>query len=318
MTIGTRQRWVAIGIASAIGLTGCGDDSPSEAVRTSESPTLEGEAFPVTVAGANGDVTVTSQPQRIIVLSASLTEMVYAIGAGDQVVAVDSYSDHPAGTPVTDLSAFRPNVEAIGAYEPDLVLVARDTDGLVDSLTSVGIPSLVLPSAVDLDEVGEQIETIGAATGHESAASELSTALRSEIDAQFERGSGAAAGETYFYEMSDDYRTLTSDTFVGSIFSGLGMVNIADGVDPGAGAYPQLSAEFVLAENPDRIFVAHTDGSEPTLDELAARPGWDRLDAVVDGKVTRLDVEIASRWGPRITEVVASVVDAVMGDDATS
>lgn len=263
--------------------------------------------------GGNGEVTLESRPERIVVLSASLTETVFAVGAGTQVVAVDGYSNYPAGVPTSDLSGFRPNVEAIGALEPDLVLLSRDADDIVATLADIGIQALVLPSAGSLEDVYAQIGAVGSATGHVDEAAALAARMRSEIDAQLARLGGVTVPAAFFYEMSDDYKTLTSDTFVGSILAEVGMVNVADGVDPAAGPYPQLSAEYVLEADPEQVFIAHTDGSVPTLDELAARPGWSTLQAVVDGNVIFLDTEIASRWGPRVVDLVTEIVDGLVG-----
>lgn len=328
----TAQRTRGIGraaatLAAALTLIACGSDDEPASNAASESlapagPESSGTVtsdpaatdFPVTVNGANGEVTIDERPERIVVLSSSLTEMVFAVGAGDQVVAVDSYSDYPADAPTTDLSAFQPNVEAIAEFEPDLVLLARDRDDLVAALDAAGITSVVLSSAADLDAVYAQVETVGAITGHAKAAEELSGQMRTGIDEQFARLADVTVPATYFYEISTDYHTSTSDAFVGSILSATGMVNIADGVDPSAGAYPQLSAEYVLESDPELIVVAHTDGSVPTVDELAARPGWSTLQAVADGNIVLLDTDLASRWGPRVVELVTTIVDALVGE----
>jgi len=271
-------------------------------------------AFPVTVTGKNGDVTIYAQPDRIVVLSSSLTEMVFGVGAGDQVVAVDKYSNYPDGVPTTDLSGFQPNIESIAALEPELVLLSRDSDDIVATLDAVGIQSLVLSSAAHLDEVYSQIETIGAATGHSDEATALTTEMRSEIDNQLARLNGVTLPANYFYELSADYKTLTSDTFIGSILQSIGIVNIADGVDPEAGPYPQLSAEYVLESNPEQLLIAHTDGTVPTPEELAARPGWSTLQAIADGDVIMLDTDVASRWGPRVVDLVTAIVDGLVGE----
>ncbi|MGE3619455.1 MAG: ABC transporter substrate-binding protein [Acidimicrobiia bacterium] len=325
MEAGSGRRSLAVALLALTALVACGADddagpSPADGGSSSTSSsttttTAPDEGFPVTVTGANGEVAIAARPERIVVLSPSLTESVFAVGAGDQVVAVDADSDHPAGAPVTDLSSFRPNVEAIGRLEPDLVLVARDRDDLVATLATVGIPALVLPSARDLDQVYAQIEVIGAATGHRSAAEDLAASMREEVDAQLARVPASVAGDTYFYEVSADLHTATSDTFVGSILDHVGLVSIAEGVDPAAGAFPQLNAERVLEADPDHIFLAHADGSVPAPAEVAARPGWATLGAVAGGRITALDTDVASRWGPRVVELVTALADALAGDE---
>lgn len=338
MQFGTRRRWAAIVVAGTAALGACGEDASPEAVAadavSTSAPATSAPAttpatvpasvpatvaatvapgFPVTVTGANGEVTIAAAPERIVVLSATLTESVFAIGAGDQVVAVDSASSFPAEAPVTELSGFRPNVEAIAAYEPDLVLLARDRDDIVATLATAGITALVLPSAASLDDVYAQIDTLGAATGHAEAAADLSAGMRAAIDAQIDRVPDHEVAPTYFFELSGEFHTNTSDTFAGSILTTLGLANVADGVDPAAGAYPQLSAEYVLEADPDWVFVAHTDGSVPTDAELAGRAGWGNLRAIAGGHVVLLDPEVASRWGPRVVDLVTVVVDSLVG-----
>jgi len=287
-----------------------GSASEDGATPGSEQPAAR-QAFPVTVSGENGEVTISERPSAIVSLSPSLTEIVFAVGAGDQVIAVDRSSDYPEGAPMTDLSGFRPNVEAIGALGPDLVLLARDRDDIAATLEGVGIQVLVLGSASTLDEVEGQILALGAATGHADAAEALSASAVATVEDLLASAPGSDEPLRYFYEASSDYHSLTSATLVGSILSAAGLVNIADGVDPAAGVFPQLSAEYVLAENPEMIFVAHTDGSVPTLDEISARDGWSDLQAVLAGDVVLLDPDVASRWGPRVVDLAGAIVAAL-------
>jgi iron complex transport system substrate-binding protein len=301
---------VLIAVAMVTG-GGCGEDADTGSSETAAASPADAEsAFPVVVTADNGEVELAEQPQRIVSLSPSLTELLFAIDAGDQVVAVDRHSDYPGGTPVTDLSGFKPNVEAVGGYEPDLVIVAGDRDGVVAALDTLGIPTLLLPSAASLDEVYRQIDVLGAATGHPDAAATLAAGLRSELERLAASVPERDAGLRYFYELSDALYTVTSDTFIGELLGLAGMTSIADAVDDTAGGFPQLSAEHVLDADPDVIFLAHTDGTGQDPAEVAARPGWGELRAVRNDAVIVLDPDISSRWGPRIVELLRSVVDA--------
>ena len=304
-------RVTAVLIAAATVVGGCGDDADTASSETAAAQRGDAEAaFPVVVSADNGDVEVAEQPQRIVSLSPSLTELLFAIDAGDQVVAVDRHSDFPAGTPVTDLSGFQPNVEAIGGYEPDLVVVAGDRDGVVEALDTLGIPTLLLPSAASLDEVYRQIDVLGAATGHADAAATLAAGLRSDLERLAASVPERDEQLRYFYELSDGLYTVTSDTFIGEVLGLAGMTSIADAVDDTAGGFPQLSAEYVLDADPDVVFLAHTDGTGQDPGEVAARPGWGELRAVRNDAVIVLDPDISSRWGPRIVELLGDVVDA--------
>lgn len=310
----SRIRVVVVLLVAALMGAACGDDGGSaDAGTTTPEAVEEGAAFPVTVAADNGDVTLETRPTAIVSLSPSVTEMLYAIGAGDQVTAVDTSSDHPEGAPVTDLSGFRPNVEAIGALGPDLVVLARDRDDVVATLEATGLPVLLLDSAESLDDVYGQIEVLGAATGHGDGAAALVEQMRADVDELVASVDDGGEPLTFFYELSRDYHTVTSGTFVGAVLELAGLRNIADEVDAEAGEYPQLTAEFVLAADPDLVLVAHSDGSVPTLDELAARPGWTELTAVANDDVVLLDPDIASRWGPRVVDLLEMVI-AAAGD----
>jgi iron complex transport system substrate-binding protein len=287
--------------------------APTPAPPTTTTTTAAAAVFPVTVTAENGSVTISAAPQRIVSLSPSLTEMLYSVGAGEQVAAVDKYSNFPAGTPITDLSGFKPNVEAIAALRPDLVVVAGDRDGIVAALGAIGVPTLLLPPATSLDDTYHQLATIGAATGHADQAAATVATMRQQVDALSARVPEREAPLAYFYELADDGHTVTSSTFIGNVLSLAGLTSIADAAPDQAGGYPQLSAEAVLAADPAVVFLAHSDGTNPTTEELAARPGWSELQAVRDGRVVALDPDIASRWGPRVVDLLAAVVDATAG-----
>jgi len=295
-----RLALLAAVLAALLAASACGGDDSS-----ASSPSATGASTTTAAAAEPVD-----GPQRIVSLSASLTEMLYAIGAGDQVVAVDQYSDHPAGTPITDLSGFSPNVEAIAGYQPDLVVASRDRDGLVDALEALDIPTLVLPSADSLAAVYDEIEQLGDATGRAEEAADLVEELRSDLAELAATVPDREAPLRYFYELSDDLSTVTTDTFIGEVLSLAGLVSIADGVDPAAGGFPQLSNEYVLDADPDVVFLAHTDGTGQDPAEVAGRPGWDGLRAVRDGAVVVLDADISSRWGPRIVDLLRAVIEA--------
>ena len=120
---------------------------------------------------------------RIVSLIPSATEILFAVGAGDQVVAVDDESDFPEGVPVTDLSAYEPNIEAVISYDPDLVVTAGTVpDDLVAGLEAADVDVRSLPAPTVLDEVYEQIADVGIATGHEDEAADLVASMRSDID----------------------------------------------------------------------------------------------------------------------------------------
>jgi iron complex transport system substrate-binding protein len=300
----------------ALALVSCGgDEEPAAAPATSSAAaeTAAAPEFPVTVEADNGPVTIAEKPDAIVSLSATATESLFAIGAGDQVIAVDDQSNYPAAAPVTDLSGFQPNVEAIAGYEPDLVVAAYDPGGLVDGLEKLDIPVLLQDAAPDLDAAYEQIETLGATTGNVAGAAEVVESMRSEIE-ELATAATDAAGATVYHELGPDFFTATSDTFIGSVYELLGLENIADDAgDEASGGYPQLSAEFIVDANPDLIVLADTKCCEQTAATVAERPGWKQIDAVEEGHVVEADDDIASRWGPRTVEFVQLIVSSLSG-----
>jgi iron complex transport system substrate-binding protein len=266
-------------------------------------------AFPATVAAANGVVTIETRPSAIISLSPTATEMLFAIGAGNGVVAVDDNSNYPAEAPLTDLSGFEPNVEAIASYRPDLVVVSFDPGDLLASLGALDIPVLMLPAAVSLDDTYTQIEQLGAATGHLGEAAELVAEMRTDMALIAEQAPKPVEPLTYYHELDPTLYSATSTTFIGSIYSLLGLINIADPADEGGSGYPQLSAEHIIAADPDLIFLADTKCCGQDASTVAARPGWEGLTAVTSGGVVELDDDLASRWGPRVVDFLRLVAE---------
>ncbi len=268
------------------------------------------DRFPVTVEADQGDVTVPAKPRRIVSLSASLTEMLYAFGAGKQVVAVDRFSTYPAGTPTTELSGLRPNLEAIAGRNPDLVVIANDRDNISRSLGALGIPTLVLGSAARVKDVYREIKLLGVATGRSQAAITVVRGMRDDLDAIAQSVPKRVKRERYYYELSGSLHAPTSQTFIGELLGRLGMRSIADDSGAAAGEFPQLSNEFIVRADPGVVFLAHTDGTPQDVAAVAARPGWSQMRAVRDGRVVALDPDIASRWGPRIVELLRTVAHA--------
>lgn len=251
--------------------------------------------------------------KKILSLSPTATEMVYAIGAGDQVVAVDSLSNYPAEAAgkVTKISAFEPNAEAILGYDPDIVLISNDMNKITEQLKTADPAITVWTGAManTIDDVYAQITDLGAVTGHEDGATALITRMKADLAAATE-GVTAPEGASYYYELDNTYYSLTSNTFVGSLLKSTGITNIADSVEAG-NDWPQLNAESIIKSNPSVVFLADTKCCQQSAATVADRAGWDGIDAVRNSQVVELDDDIASRWGPRIVDLVKQMVDAV-------
>lgn len=300
----------------ALTLAACGGSDTGTAAVTSAvaettvAPTTTEMSADTTVAPAE------EYPTAIISLSPTATEMLFAVGAGEQVIAVDDFSNFPPETADRrpGISGYEPNVEAILALDPDLVITEGSNTDLLDAMERAGVATWVGAAAVTLDDVYAQILEIGDATGHAEAASSLVDGMRAEVDDLMGRIAVLADREeplTFYHELDPTYYSVTSDTFIGTVYDMLGLRNIADLAEGESYGYPQLSAEFIIDKDPDLIFLACTVYCGDTPETVAARPGWEVLSAVVEGRVIPLDDDTASRWGPRIVDHMATVVDAV-------
>jgi cobalamin transport system substrate-binding protein len=304
-----RRMLVPLLVLAALVVAGCGQDRS----RSDAAPAGPAASFPVALDTPAGRVVLDRQPRRIVSLSPTATEMLFAIGAGGQVVAADSNSNHPREAPTTDLSAYQPNLEAIAGHRPDLVVYSDDPGELAAGLAKLGVPALSQPAATRLDDTYAQLEQLGRATGHPAEAGGLVATMRAEIQKI------AATGRperplTYYHELDQNLYSATSKTFIGQLYGQLGLENIADAADKDAGGYPQLSAEYVIKADPDLIFLADTKCCGQTARTVAARDGWDQVTAVRSGGVVELDDDVASRWGPRVVDflrIVAARVEAM-------
>jgi iron complex transport system substrate-binding protein len=266
--------------------------------------------FPVTVSVNNGKVTVPKRPARIVSLSPTATETLFAIGAGAQVVAVDDQSDYPKNAPRTTLSGFTPNVESIAGYRPDLVVISFDPKGLSEALGKLGIPVVHQDAAATLKGAYQQIRQLGKVTGHTPQADGLVTRMKQRIASIVAKTRTKTTGSTVYHELDPTLFSLTSNTFVGRIYEMFGLRNVADEAKGGTD-YPQLSAEYVVSANPDLIVLADTVCCAQSARTVASRPGWSRIAAVRSGSVVRLDDSIASRWGPRLVNLVRAIGTAL-------
>jgi iron complex transport system substrate-binding protein len=268
--------------------------------------------------GSGNSASETTVPEvslRIVSLSPTATEMLYAIGAGDQVVAVDSLSTYPAevADKVTKISAYEPSAEAILGYTPDVVLISNDMNKITEQLESVSSRKITVwtgAAAASLEDVYKQIAELGTLTGQDKEASTLIESMKSRIAKATENISAPMTPKSYFYELDNTPYSVTSNTFIGALLKPFGLTNIADGVEAG-NDYPQLNAEAIVKANPSIIFLADTKCCATSAVEVANRPGWAGIDAVKNNHVVELDDDVASRWGPRVVDLVEQFATAI-------
>lgn len=309
------MRRIAPLVALLLFATACGSSPAASGGHITSAPSES--AFPVVVNDSTGPVTIESMPRSIISLSSTATEMLYAVGAGHQVVAVDEFSTYPDEAPRTDLSGFTPNLEAILSHEPDLVVVSFDPGELGKGLQAAGVPSLVLPTAASLEDTYQQLRTIGVATGHAQQSETVVSAMIADIGG-IVGDTVLPDGVTFYHEVDVTLYSASSASYLGQVYALLGLTNIADGVaDPGGFGFPQLSSEYIVSQDPDIIFLGDLDFGV-TPESLADRPGWDGMRAVQSGAIIGLDSYLASNWGPRVVEFLRIVAAATASHVAAS
>ncbi|MDO3683554.1 ABC transporter substrate-binding protein [Micromonospora sp. C28ISP2-4] len=290
--------------AGVLLLGGCAEKTSTDTPAAGGS----GGAFPATV----GKLTLEKRPEKIVSLSPTSTEMLFAIGAGKQVTAADDQSNYPPEAPRSDLSGYQPNAEAIAAKNPDLVVISDNLNKIADQLVALKIPVLQIPAAATLDDTYRQLTDLGTLTGHRSEADAVVQKMKDDITALTKDLPKRTEKPTYYHELGPELYTATSKTFIGTIYALAGLENIADPSDADGknGGYPQLSQEVIVKANPDFVFLSDTKCCKQSADTVKARSGWAGITAVKNNQIVELDDDIASRWGPRVVDLLKVIVDA--------
>jgi iron complex transport system substrate-binding protein len=236
-----------------------------------------------------------------------VTEDLFAIGAGKQVIAVDQDSNYPQRAPRTSLSGFTPNVEAIASYHPDLVLISYNPANLASQLRKLGIKVVNEAAANNLKQAYGEILQLGRLTGHVKGAKAVVSSMRMHLAAIVRSVPKTRRHLRVYHELDPTYYSATSKTFIGSIYKLFGFRDIADAADSTGGGYPQLSAEYIIAKNPQIVVLADTKCCAQSYATVAARPGWSTISAVQHHRVVAANDDVASRWGPRIVQFARTV-----------
>lgn len=260
--------------------------------------------YPLTVKFGGYTTKIAKKPTKIISLSPSASEILYAVGAGSQILAVDNLSNYPAGAPVSEISAFEPSVEAILAKKPDLVLLSIDSTKapqIRNALVKLGIPVLMEKAPATLKDVYAENTLLARVTDRQAGGVKLNASMAKSIKETLAKAKKSSKIRI-FHELDDTYFSATSNTFIGKVYKSFGVVNIADAA---AGAdnsgYPQLSAEYLLKSDPQVIFLADAQYGV-TADSVSKRAGWSQISAVKNKKIVELPADVPSRWGPRLVD----------------
>ena len=297
----------AAATASATPATASPSPSPAPAPEPTPPP-----AFPVTVEDSSGtEVTLDAAPQRIISYSPGATEIVFAVGAGDRVVAADEFSYYPPETAeLPKLAYSSPDPERALALAPDLVIMATHQREQIEQYRSLGMTVMFIDSGDSLDGMFESIERLGRITGNREQTAELVASMRARIDAVTEAIESVEEGPRTFFELTADLYTVGVETFVGNVLTLAKAQNVATGA---SSPFPQLSAEAIIAADPEVVLLADGAWGE-SLETVCARPGWDATSACINERVHPVDGDLTSRPGPRVVEGLEEIARLLYPD----
>jgi iron complex transport system substrate-binding protein len=274
--------------------------APSTAAVTA-SPTAAAPAFPATITDfQNRSVTVTKRPDRIVSIGPSITEFVFALGAGARVVGTDDFSDEPAAAKgLEKVGGIKVNFEKVVSLRPDIVLIVKFSDGTIEKLASAGLLVMV----VDPQTAGDVARTatlLGRAVGAEGEA--LARDIQKKVDDVRAKTAAATTKPRVYHEIDASDPTKIFTVGPGSYIADL--IEIAGGLNIAAkatSAYPQLSAEEILRADPEVIVLAAADYSAKP-DQVSARAGWSVISAVKNKRIGTIAPNLINRPGPRVGE----------------
>jgi len=277
-------------------------------VLATSSPVENSKEASITITDDLGRaITLENPAKRVVSLAPSNTEILYAIGAGPQVIGRDTFSDYPDETQkVSDIGGGfgELNLEAILALDPDLVLAANLTPPeQIEALENIGLTVFSIANPSDFDELYENLDIVARLTGHEGEALSLIAELKSRIAVVEEKIVRVENRRMVFYELdgseADAPWTAGQNTFISTLINMAGGTNLGDRI---SNDWIQISAEELIAVDPEVIILGDYTWGGVTPEDVAARPGWGEITAVVNGDVHIFDDNLVSRPGPRLVD----------------
>jgi iron complex transport system substrate-binding protein len=262
---------------------------------------------------------LTAYADRIVSVAPSATEILFAIGAGDKVVAVTDYDNYPydfsawiAAGNMTSVGEFTtPNLEVITSLNPDLILASGGVQQeSVDTLRELGYKVLVLdPTSVD--GILKDIELVGNATGKSAEATALVNNITNRINAVANKVANATKPKVYYevyYDATASW-TIGSKAWQNELIEKAGGTNIFGDQQTD---YYQYQSEALIARNPDVIVLPAEGmgtGQQASLDAVKARPGWDTTNAVKNDRIYQINSDIIERAGPRVADAIEQLAE---------
>lgn len=301
--------WLLIATLLAGAIGGCAaQPTPTPA------PTATASAFPITITDdGNTEVTVKAEPQRIISMVPSITEILFALGLGDRVVGVTTFCDYPEEAKSKEkIGSFTEiDLEKVVGLSPDLVLGGSvHSQSVAPALRERGL-TVALLEATDVETTLTQIETIGRLTGRTAEAQALVADIRARLDRVAEKVAKVERKPRVFWELDAMLYTGGKDSFVDGLITLAGGDNVGRRLE---GEWPQFNLEALIEADPEVIVLAdHAFGE--TAEQVKARPGWSAITAVKENRLIEVeDINLVSRPGPRVGEAVEYIARALHPD----
>ncbi|QHS24078.1 ABC transporter substrate-binding protein [Virgibacillus sp. MSP4-1] len=304
----------------SIGLIGCASDDES---KQDEKPAQEQEqnqeeqgsgqdsneaAFPVTITDDSGEeVVIEEEPERIVSVIPSATEIIFGLGLGDKVVGVTDNDNYPEEVKeIESVGGLELNVEKIISLEPDLVVADVNNGESISQLREQGIKVLVL-GAQTLEETYKDILTAGKATGTTDHAEEVVASMKEDVESVKKVVQDIPEDErkTVWIEIGEELFTAGNGTFLNELVQTAGGVNIMSDQE----GWPQVSEEEVIQSNPDVIFLTYASYVENAVQKVKNRDSWKDVTAIEEGQVYPLNSDITERPGPRITQGLTKIAE---------
>lgn len=272
---------------------------------------IQENGFPVTVKdGLGNEVLIPKEPQRIVSLSPSNTEILFALGLKDRIVGVTNYCDYPPEARKKEkVGGYSdPNLEKIISLDPDLVVAGDRHDKIAKELKDLSVPVLVV-NPQNLADTLAMIEKVGIATGQRAEAQEIVEDIRNKIDGVKAKLKGVTLKPRVYYEIW--YSPLVSvgpNTVIDDIITLCGGVNVTGDAPT---QWPQYSEEALIAKNPDVIIHSYSHGDLKEANIEGRQGGWQDLNAIKNRRIYVVDADVANRPGPRITQAIDEFARAI-------
>ncbi len=308
------QLGVSTGLAALL-LVGCGEEAAPVTEEKAPEETATGEAeFPVTFTdAADREVVIEEEPEAIVSMMPSNTEIVYELGIGDKMVGASDYDNYPEEvTDVEKIGGLEFNVEKIISLSPDVVLAHEGILGVgeagLQQLRDAGIPVVVIANADNFEELYSTIEMVGQATGEADEAEELVQEMKESLDSIKEKAASVEPKKV-LVEVGPDPEIYTAgnNTFMNEMLTWINAENAAGDLE----GWKAISPEEILSENPDVIVTTYGYYVENAVEQVKGRPGFGEVNAVKNDEVIDIDSDMVTRAGPRIVQGVEELAKAI-------